>query len=297
MTMRGIVLAGGTGSRLWPVTRAVSKQLLPVFDKPMVYYPLTTLVSAGISEILLITSPEHRAQFERLLGDGSQLGLRLGYAVQERPGGIAEAFLIGADFIGDEPVCLILGDNIFHGAGLDRQLREQAAMEGGRIFAYMVANPGRYGVVDFDASGRVVAIDEKPVRPRSSYAVPGLYFYDSQVVEIARSLRPSERGELEITDINDCYLRAGCLRVTVLDRGTAWLDMGTFDSLVQAAEFVRVLEERQNVKVGCIEEAVWEAGLIDDTRLRELAEPMVGSGYGGYLLGLLQRPGGGRGAA
>jgi glucose-1-phosphate thymidylyltransferase len=267
----------------------VSKQLLPVFDKPMVYYPLTTLVTAGISEILMITRPDDRSQFERLLGDGSQLGLRVTYGAQSRPAGIAEAFLIGADFIGDKPVALILGDNIFHGAGFDRQLREQVEVNGGRIFAHVVANPCQYGVVEFDAGGRVVAIEEKPAQPRSTYAVPGLYFYDSRVVEIARALRPSARGELEITDVNECYLRAGRLHVTVLDRGTAWLDMGTFASLVQAAEFVRVLEERQNVKVGCIEEAVWRAGLIDDARLRELAVPMVESGYGRYLLGLLEQ--------
>jgi glucose-1-phosphate thymidylyltransferase len=287
--VRGIVLAGGTGSRLWPVTRAVSKQLLPVFDKPMVYYPLTTLVTAGISEILMITRPDDRSQFERLLGDGSQLGLRVTYGAQPRPAGIAEAFLIGADFIGDQPVALILGDNIFHGSGFDRQLREHAEVEGGRIFAHVVANPCQYGVVEFDSGGRVVAIEEKPAQPRSTYAVPGLYLYDSRVVEIARGLRPSARGELEITDVNECYLRAGRLHVTVLDRGTAWLDMGTFASLVQAAEFVRVLEERQNVKVGCVEEAVWRAGLIDDARLRQLAEPMVESGYGRYLLHLLEQ--------
>jgi glucose-1-phosphate thymidylyltransferase len=292
--LRGVVLAGGTGSRLWPITRAVSKQLLPVFDKPMVYYPLTTLVTAGISEILMITRPEDRSQFQRLLGDGSQLGLRLEYAAQERPAGIAQAFLIAADFIGDQPVALILGDNIFHGAGFDRQLRQRGTIDGGRIFAHQVVNPWQYGVVEFDGAGRAVAIEEKPVTPRSRYAVPGLYFYDSHVVDVARGLRPSARGELEITDVNDCYLRAGRLHVTVLDRSTAWLDMGTFDSLVQAAEFVRVLEARQNVKVGCIEEAVWRAGLIDDARLRELAEPMVESGYGRYLLGLLEQPGGGR---
>jgi glucose-1-phosphate thymidylyltransferase len=291
LTVRGIVLAGGTGSRLWPITRAVSKQLLPVFDKPMVYYPLTTLVTAGISEILVITRPEDRQQFERLLGDGSQLGLRLRYVAQERPGGIAEAFLIGADFIGDQPVALILGDNIFHGAGFDRQLREHTDVVGGRIFAHAVANPRQYGVVEFDAAGRVVAIEEKPREPRSPYAIPGLYFYDGHVVEIARGLRPSPRGELEITDVNECYRRAGRLHVTVLDRGTAWLDMGTFSSLVQAAEFVRVIEERQNFKIGCIEEAVWRAGLIDDARLCELARPMLQSGYGRYLLGLPERAG------
>jgi glucose-1-phosphate thymidylyltransferase len=288
--MRGVVLAGGTGSRLWPITRAVSKQLLPVFDKPMVYYPLSTLVIAGIREILLITRPEDQVQFQRLLGDGSQLGLRLGYAVQERPDGIAQALLIAADFIGGQPVALILGDNIFHGAGLDRQLREEGPVRGARIFACVVANPQDYGVVELDAAGRPVGIEEKPVRPRSSYAVPGLYLYDGRAVDIARGLRPSRRGELEITDVNECYLREGELEVTVLDRGTAWLDMGTFASLVQAAEFVRVIEERQNQKIGCIEEVVWRAGLIDDVRLRELAMPLVQSGYGRYLLRLLEQP-------
>jgi len=288
--MRGLVLAGGTGSRLWPITRAVSKQLMPVFDKPMIYYPLSTLVMAGISEILVITQPEDRALFERLLGDGSQLGLDLRYAAQERPEGIAQAFLIAADFIGDQPVALILGDNIFHGAGLGRRLRQHAAVVGGRIFAYAVANPHEYGVVELDGAGRPVAIVEKPVEPRSPYAVPGLYFYDSRVVEVARGLKPSARGELEITAVNDWYLRAGELRVTVLDRGTAWLDMGTFRSLVQATEFVRVIEERQSLKVGCIEEVAWRAGLIDDARLCELAQPLVRSGYGRYLLRLLDHP-------
>jgi glucose-1-phosphate thymidylyltransferase len=288
--MRGIVLAGGTGSRLWPVTRAISKQLMPVFDKPMVYYPLSTLVMAGIWEILIVTRPEDREQFQRLLGDGSQLGLCLRYVGQERPDGIAQAFVIGAEFIGDQPVALILGDNIFHGAGLGRQLRENATVSGGRIFAYPVSNPRDYGVVEFDDDRRVVAIVEKPERPRSSYAVPGLYFYDNRVVEIARRLRPSARGELEITAVNECYLRAGELHVTVLARGTAWLDTGTFGSLVQAAEFVRVIEERQGLKIGCIEEVAWRAGLIDSAQLRRLAEPLVESGYGRYLLGLLERP-------
>ena len=288
--MRGLVLAGGTGSRLWPITRAVSKQLLPVFDKPMIYYPLTTLVAAGISEILIVTTPDDRALFERLLGDGSQLGLRLRYAVQERPGGIAQAPLLAADFIGDGPVALILGDNIFHGAGLAQLLRQQAGFRGARIFACTVADPGAYGVVELDRRGRVVGIAEKPERPRSPYAVPGLYFYDSRVVELARRLRPSARGELEITALNQSYLEAGELHVTVLDRDTAWLDMGTFESLVQAAEFVRVIEQRQGVKIGCIEEAVWRAGLIDDAQLRILAMPLVASGYGTYLLRLLDGP-------
>ncbi|HEX6498225.1 MAG TPA: glucose-1-phosphate thymidylyltransferase RfbA [Micromonosporaceae bacterium] len=287
--MRGIVLAGGTGSRLWPITKAVSKQLMPVFDKPMIYYPLSTLMMAGVSEILIITTPEDQPQFQRLLGDGSHVGLTLSYAVQERPEGIAQAFLIGADFVGDESVALILGDNIFHGVGLGRQLSQHKTINGGRIFAYSVSNPQEYGVVEFDASGQVISIEEKPDKPRSSYAVPGLYFYDNKVVEIAQGLKPSARGELEITAVNDVYLRAGELRVTVLDRGTAWLDTGTFGSLVQAAEFVRVLEERQNLKVGCIEEVAWRMGLIDDDQLRALAEPLVKSGYGRYLLDLLER--------
>ncbi|MGW7584120.1 glucose-1-phosphate thymidylyltransferase RfbA [Kitasatospora sp. NPDC054768] len=286
--MRGILLAGGTGSRLWPLTRAVSKQLLPVFDKPMIYYPLSTLVMAGISEILIITTPNDRDQFERLLGDGSQFGLKLQYAVQEKPEGIAQAFVLGADFIGDEPVALILGDNIFHGTGLGTALTEHSDIKGGRVFAYPVADPTAYGVVEFDGTGQVISIEEKPTEPKSRYAVPGLYFYDNRVVEIARTLEPSARGELEITAVNDAYLRTGDLHVTILDRGTAWLDTGTFVSMVQASEFVRVIEERQGFKIGCIEEAVWRAGLIDDVQLRELAEPLLKSGYGQYLVGLLE---------
>ncbi|MEU3568537.1 glucose-1-phosphate thymidylyltransferase RfbA [Kitasatospora sp. NPDC036755] len=285
--MRGILLAGGTGSRLWPLTRAVSKQLLPVFDKPMIYYPLSTLVMAGISEILIITTPNDRDQFERLLGDGSQFGLKLEYAVQEKPEGIAQAFVLGADFIGDEPVALILGDNIFHGTGLGTALTEHSDIKGGRVFAYPVADPTAYGVVEFDETGQVISIEEKPAEPKSRYAVPGLYFYDNRVVEIARTLKPSARGELEITAVNDAYLRTGDLHVTILDRGTAWLDTGTFVSMVQASEFVRVIEERQGFKIGCIEEAVWRAGLIDDAQLRELAEPLLKSGYGQYLVALL----------
>ncbi|MFF7971867.1 glucose-1-phosphate thymidylyltransferase RfbA [Streptomyces sp. NPDC007905] len=286
--MRGILLAGGTGSRLWPLTRSVSKQLLPVFDKPMVYYPLSTLLMAGVREILVVTTPEDQAQFRRLLGDGSQLGLRLEYVAQERPEGIAHAFVLGAGFIGDESVALILGDNIFHGTGLGTRLARYDDLEGGRVFAHQVANPSAYGVVEFDERGRVLSIEEKPARPKSRYAVPGLYFYDNHVVEIARGLRPSARGELEITDLNRVYLEAGMLHVTRLDRGTAWLDTGTFTSMVQASEFVRVIEERQGFKVGCIEEAAWRAGLIDDDRLRELAQPLLKSGYGHYLLGLLE---------
>jgi glucose-1-phosphate thymidylyltransferase len=281
------VLAGGTGSRLWPITRAVSKQLMPVFDKPMIYYPLTTLVSAGIREVLVITTPEDQAQFQGLLGDGSQLGLSLSYAAQPRPEGIAQAFLIGADFIGGEPVALILGDNIFHGLGLGDQLSGYRQHAGGRIFAYPVANPEQYGVVEFDRNGRVLSIEEKPAHPKSTYVVPGLYFYDHEVVRIAKELVPSGRDELEITAVNEEYLRRGQLSVTVLDRGTAWLDTGTFASLVQASEFVRVIEERQGLKIGCIEEAAWRAGFITDDQLRALAEPLTRSGYGDYLLRLL----------
>lgn len=287
--MRGILLAGGTGSRLWPLTRSVSKQLLPVFDKPMVYYPLSTLVMAGVREILVLTTPEDHYQFRRLLGDGRQLGLRLEYMAQERPEGIAQAFLLGADFIGDASVALILGDNIFYGSGLGTRLAcHGGELKGGRVFAYQVANPSAYGVVEFDEAGRALSIEEKPARPKSRYAVPGLYFYDHHVVEIARGLRPSARGELEISDLNRVYLEAGTLQVTRLDRGTAWLDTGTFTSMMQASEFVRVIEERQGFKVGCVEEAVWRAGLIDDDRLRELAQPLLKSGYGHYLLGLLE---------
>lgn len=286
--MRGILLAGGTGSRLWPLTRSVSKQLLPVFDKPMVYYPLSTLVMAGVREILIVTTPEDQFQFRRLLDDGSQLGLRLEYMAQERPEGIAHAFILGADFIEDESVALILGDNIFHGSGLGTRLAHHDDLKGGRVFAYQVADPTAYGVVEFDELGRALSIEEKPARPRSRYAVPGLYFYDNHVVDIARGLRPSVRGELEITDLNRVYLEAGALHVTRLDRGTAWLDTGTFNSMVQASEFVRVIEERQGLKVGCVEEAVWRAGLIDDDRLRKLAQPLLKSGYGDYLLGLLE---------
>jgi glucose-1-phosphate thymidylyltransferase len=285
--MRGIILAGGTGSRLWPITRAVSKQLMPVFDKPMIYYPLSTLVMAGISDILIITTPDDQHQFQRLLGDGSQFGLRLDYTAQPRPGGIAQAFLVGADFIGNQAVALVLGDNIFHGTGLGRQLQAHTSLAGGRVFAYPVSNPRDYGVVEFGPDGKVLSIEEKPAEPRSRYAVPGLYFYDNRVVDIARGLRPSDRGELEITAVNETYLRRGELHVTVLDRGTAWLDTGTFASLVQASEFVRVIEERQGFKIGCVEEAVWRAGLIDDERLRALAEPLLASGYGRYLLDLL----------
>ena len=285
--MRGILLAGGTGSRLWPITMAMSKQLMPIFDKPMIYYPLTTLVSAGIREVLVITTPEDQPHFRRLLGDGSRFGLALSYAEQPRPEGIAQAFRIGAEFIGTEPVALILGDNIFHGVGLGRQLARFREPDGGRIFAYPVADPERYGVVAFDAAGRVLSIEEKPQRPKSRYVVPGLYFYDADVVRIAEKLEPSARGELEITAVNEEYLRQGRLDVTLLDRGTVWLDTGTFQSMVQASEYVRVIEERQGLKIGCVEEAAWRLGFITDEQLRDLAGPLLKSGYGEYLTGLL----------
>nr|WP_328822933.1 glucose-1-phosphate thymidylyltransferase RfbA [Streptomyces tendae] len=286
-SMRGIILAGGTGSRLWPVTKAVSKQLMPVFDKPMIYYPLSTLLMAGVSEMLIITTPSDQEQFQQLLGDGSQLGISLEYAVQERPDGLARAFLIGEKFIGDSPVALVLGDNIFYGTGLGRNLAGGAPEHGGRIFACPVSDPSAYGVVEFDERGRAVSVEEKPTHPKSRYAVPGLYFYDNQVIDIARSLTPSARGELEITDVNTAYLKRGELQVTVLDRGTAWLDTGTFTSLVHASEFVRVIEERQGLKIGCVEEAAWRSGRIDDAQLARLAAPLTKSGYGGYLLDLL----------
>src|SRR5690625_669289 len=270
--MRGILLAGGTGSRLWPLTRAVSKQLMPVFDKPMVYYPLSTLMMAGIREVLVITLPGEQEQFQSLLGDGSHLGISIEYAVQPRPEGIAQAFLIAADFIGGEPVALVLGDNIFFGAGLGRRLRDHTGEHGGRIFAYPVARPEAYGVIEFDERHRAVSIEEKPARPRSRYVVPGLYFYDGRVVDIVRGLAPSGRGELEVTDINQDYLGRDELHVSPLGRGTAWLDTGTFTSLMQAGEFVRVVEERQGMKIGCVEEVAWRQGFIDGEQVRTLAK-------------------------
>jgi glucose-1-phosphate thymidylyltransferase len=285
--MRGIILAGGTGSRLWPITKGISKQLMPIFDKPMIYYPLSTLMMAGVREILIITTAEYDAQFRSLLGDGSDLGIRLEYAIQEAPDGLAQAFVIGEDFIGDESVALVLGDNIFHGAGLGTSLTTDGEIDGGLIFAYHVANPQAYGVVEFDADMTAISIEEKPTHPKSNYAVPGLYFYDNTVIGIAKTIERSARGEYEISTVNEIYLRASKLRVQVLDRGTAWLDTGTFESMMQASEYVRVIEDRQGFKIGCIEEVAWRAGWIDDARLRELAEPLRKSGYGGYLLGLL----------
>ena len=286
--MRGIILAGGSGTRLYPITKGISKQLMPIYDKPMIYYPLSTLMMAGIRDVLIITTPEDRAQFERLLGDGSDLGIALAFASQPRPEGLAQAFVIGAGFLGSDSAALVLGDNIFHGAGLDGQLKAQAAVTGGCVFAYQVSNPSDYGVVEFADDGRVLSLEEKPANPRSDYAVPGLYFYDNDVVEIARGLRPSDRGELEITDVNLAYLDRGDLTVSVLPRGTAWLDTGSFNSLMQASEFVRVIEERQGFKIGCIEEVAFREGFIDAEQLERLANPLRKSGYGDYLLSLLR---------
>lgn len=285
--MKGVILAGGSGTRLWPITRGISKQLIPIYDKPMIYYPLSTLMMAGIREVLVITTPEHNGAFRALLGDGSWLGMRIEYAVQPSPEGLAQAFVIGEPFIGDDSVALVLGDNIFHGGSFGESLHQSADIDGGLIFAYRVADPSRYGVVEFDADFTVVSIEEKPVTPKSNYVVPGLYFYDREVIEIAKRIRPSERGELEISTINEHYLRAGCLQVQVLDRGVAWLDTGTFESMMQASEYVRVIEARQGQKIGCIEEAAWRAGWIDDRQLRQLADTQAKSGYGEYLARLL----------
>jgi glucose-1-phosphate thymidylyltransferase len=285
--MRGIVLAGGTGSRLWPITRGVSKQLLPVYDKPMVHYPIATLMNAGLREILIITTPEDRPAFIRLLGDGAELGVQFSYVVQERPEGLAQAFLLGEEFLAGDAAALVLGDNIFHGPGLGRKLRRLHDTDGGHIFAYRVANPSEYGVVEFDEAGRAISLEEKPAEPRSSYAVPGLYFYGPDIVEVAKSIRPSARGEFEITAVNQRYLEQGRLAVSVLERGTAWLDTGTFRSLHDAAEYVRVMEDRQGLKLACLEEIAWRNGWIDDGQLMELARPLMKSGYGTYLSGLL----------
>jgi glucose-1-phosphate thymidylyltransferase len=281
--MKGIILAGGSGTRLYPITKAISKQLMPIYDKPMVYYPLSTLMMAGINEILIITTPEDSAQFKRLLGDGSQVGCRFEYAVQQLPNGLAQAFVIGADFIGTNKVALVLGDNIFHGTGLGTQLKTLSNVEGGYVFAYQVSDPERYGVVEFDAAMNAISIEEKPAQPISNYAVPGLYFYDNSVVKIAKELKPSARGEYEITDVNKEYLKQGTLKVAVLDRGTAWLDTGTFDSLSDASEFVRVIEKRQGTKIGCIEEIAYRNGFISKEKMLQLANELIKSGYGEYL--------------
>ena len=287
--MRGIILAGGSGTRLRPVTLGISKQLVPVYDKPMIYYPLSTLIFAGIRDILIITTPHEASGFERLLGDGSQFGVSMSYAVQPSPDGLAQAFVIGADFIAGDKVALVLGDNIFYGPGLGHQLRRFQDVDGGAVFAYWMADPGAYGVVEFDDEGKAISLEEKPAKPKSNYAVPGLYFYDNDVVAIARELQPSPRGEYEITDINSAYLAAGKLQVGVLPRGTAWLDTGTFDSLNDANNFVRTLEARQGLKVGSPEEAAWRQGFLTDDELRARALALEKSGYGKYLLAILER--------
>ncbi len=286
--MKGIILAGGSGTRLYPLTIAVSKQLMPVYDKPMIYYPLSTLMSAGINEILIISTPTDLPHFERLLGDGSRLGCSFTYAVQEVPNGLAQAFVIGEDFIGKDKVALILGDNIFYGMGLEKLLQKNTDPNGGMVYAYHVSDPERYGVVEFDDDMKAISIEEKPNRPKSNFAVPGLYFYDNEVVAISKSLEPSARREYEITDVNKAYLKAGKLHVAILDRGTAWLDTGTFASLMQAGQFVHVIEDRQGLKVGCIEEVAYEMGYISADQLNQIAQPLVKSGYGQYLLNLIK---------
>jgi len=286
--MKGIILAGGSGTRLHPLTLVMSKQMMPVYDKPMIYYPLSILMLAGIKEILIISTPHDLPNFEKLLGDGSRIGCKFSYAVQEKPNGLAQAFVIGADFIGDDKVALVLGDNIFYGDGMSRLLQENTNIEGGVVFAYQVSDPERYGVVEFDANNKAISIEEKPETPKSDFAVPGLYFYDNSVVEIAKNIQPSPRGEYEITDVNKVYLEQGRLKVAVLSRGTAWLDTGTFASLMQAGEFVQVIEERQGLKIGSIEEVAYRMGFINAEELRSIATPLVKSGYGAYLLKLLK---------
>ena len=285
--MRGIILAGGSGTRLHPITQGVSKQMLPVYDKPMIYYPLSILMMAGIREVLVISTPDDLPGFQRLLGDGSRIGIEISYAVQPSPDGLAQAFLIGEEFIGDEKVCLVLGDNIFYGTGLGTALKANSEVQGGHIFAYHVNNPQEYGVVEFNKDGLAISIEEKPKNPKSNYAIPGLYFYDNSIVEIAKAIKPSARGELEISSVNEMYLASGKLTVTVLDRGTAWLDTGTVDSLMAAGEFVQVVEKRQGLKIGCIEEIAWRQGFIDSKALLAIATPLAKSGYGHYLIDLV----------
>jgi glucose-1-phosphate thymidylyltransferase len=286
--MRGIILAGGSGTRLHPITQGVSKQLIPVYDKPMIYYPLSMLLMAGIREVLVISTPEDMPGFKRLLGDGSQVGISIQYEIQPSPDGLAQAFLIGEKFIADEKVCLVLGDNIFYGSGLGTALKSNTLVQGGHIFAYHVSNPEEYGVVEFDKNNKAISIEEKPKAPKSNFAIPGLYFYDNSIVSIAKSIKPSDRGELEISSINEHYLNEGKLSVTVLDRGTAWLDTGTVDSLMAAGEFVQVVEKRQGLKIGCIEEIAWRQGFISTDELLSLAKPLAKSGYGRYLIELIE---------